>query len=52
MVTEDAGYANWSLWQKQDAKCIPLGFWARKLPEAGQSYTPFEQVTRCLLGTN
>lgn len=38
-----SNYANWSLWQKQDSKRVPLGFWARKLPEAGHHYTPFEQ---------
>lgn len=35
--------ANWSLWQMQSRKRVPLGFWSRKLPEARQSYTPFEQ---------
>lgn len=43
MVTVDSGYANWSLWQKQDSEEVTLGFGARKLPEAGQNYTPFEQ---------
>lgn len=43
MVTVDSDYVNRSLWQKQDSKRVPLGFWAWKLPEAGQNYTPFEQ---------
>lgn len=41
-------YANWSLWQKQDGKRKPLGFWSRKLPDAGVRYTPFEkQLLAC-----
>ncbi len=36
-------YANWSLWQKQEGKRRPLGFWSRKLPDPGVRYTPFEQ---------
>ncbi|XP_066455895.1 uncharacterized protein [Eleutherodactylus coqui] len=36
-------YANWSLWQKQGGKRVPLGFWNRKLPDAGEEYTPLEQ---------
>nr|XP_054595024.1 uncharacterized protein LOC129162849 [Nothobranchius furzeri] len=41
-------YANWSLWQKQDRCRKPLGFWSRKLPDAGQRYTPFEkQLLAC-----
>ncbi|XP_077148862.1 uncharacterized protein LOC143809707 [Ranitomeya variabilis] len=36
-------YANWSLWQKQQGKRVPLGFWNRKLPDAGEKYTLFEQ---------
>ena len=43
MVTVDDEYANWSLWQMQQRRTVPLGFWSRKLPEAGIQYTPFEQ---------
>lgn len=42
-VTVLHGYADWSLWQKQQGRNVPLGFWSRKLPPAGQNYTPFEQ---------
>ncbi|XP_073421989.1 uncharacterized protein [Dendrobates tinctorius] len=42
-VTVQHMYANWSLWQKQGGKRVPLGFWNRKLPDAGEKYTPFEQ---------
>ncbi|XP_053567042.1 uncharacterized protein LOC128656897 [Bombina bombina] len=41
-------HANWSLWQKQGRGKVPLGFWTRKLPEAGDRYTPFErQLCAC-----
>ncbi|XP_078542301.1 uncharacterized protein LOC144828038 [Lissotriton helveticus] len=41
-------YANWSLWQKQGKTRVPLGFWTKKLPEAGERYTPFEkQLLAC-----
>ncbi len=41
-------YANWSLWQKQERKRRPLGFWSHKLPDPGVRYTPFErQLLAC-----
>ena len=36
-------YTNWSLWQKQQGKRVPLGFWSRKFPEAGKNYTTSEK---------
>ena len=36
-------HANWSLWQKQQGKRVPLGFWSRKFPEAGRNYITFEK---------
>ena len=35
--------ANWSLWQKQQGKRMPLGFGSRKFPEAGRNYAAFEK---------
>uniref|UniRef100_A0A3Q3VZC5 Reverse transcriptase/retrotransposon-derived protein RNase H-like domain-containing protein n=1 Tax=Mola mola TaxID=94237 RepID=A0A3Q3VZC5_MOLML len=47
-VSATNDYANWSLWQKQNRVRKPLGFWSRKLPEAGLRYTPFEkQLLAC-----
>ncbi|XP_042663842.1 uncharacterized protein LOC122154884 [Tyto alba] len=47
-VSVNGLHANWSLWQKQGKKKVPLGFWGRKLPEAGNNYTPFErQLLAC-----
>lgn len=47
-VTARSEYANWSLWQKQDGKRVPLGFWSRKMPPASERYTPFEkQLLAC-----
>ena len=47
-VSVNKSHANWSLWQKQGKKKVPLGFWGRKLPEAGNNYTPFEkQLLAC-----
>lgn len=41
-------HANWNLWQKQEKKKVPLGFWGRKLLEAGNNRTPFEkQLLAC-----
>ncbi len=41
-------YANWSLWQKQEGKRRPLGFWSHNLPDPGVRYTPFErQLLAC-----
>ncbi|XP_051935765.1 uncharacterized protein LOC127610079 [Hippocampus zosterae] len=41
-------YANWSLWQMQNRTRKPLGFWSRKLTDAGVRYTPFEkQLLAC-----
>ena len=42
-VTVRDQYANGSLQQQQEGKWVPLGFRSRKLPNAGESYTPFEQ---------
>ena len=40
--------ANWSLWQKQQGKRVPLGFWCRKFPEACRNHTTFEkQLLAC-----
>lgn len=40
--------ANWSLWQKQGKRKVPLGFWNQKLPEAVKNYIPFEkQLLAC-----
>ncbi|XP_033837872.1 uncharacterized protein LOC117384830 [Periophthalmus magnuspinnatus] len=37
-----------NLWQKQGRARRPLGFWSRKLPDAGGRYTPFEkQLLAC-----
>lgn len=43
MVSTENQYANWSLWQKQEGKRVPLGFLSRKLPSTKQPYTQFEQ---------
>ncbi|XP_063315794.1 uncharacterized protein LOC134615238 [Pelobates fuscus] len=46
-VSVNQQWANWSLWQKQGRTKVPLGFWTRKLPEAGERY-PFErQLLAC-----
>ena len=36
-------HANWNLWQNQQGKRVPLGFWSRKFPEAGRNCTIFEK---------
>nr|XP_033785733.1 uncharacterized protein LOC117353657 [Geotrypetes seraphini] len=47
-VSVQERYANWSLWQKQAGRRVPLGFWNRTLPETGTRYTPFErQLLAC-----
>ncbi|XP_030058278.1 uncharacterized protein LOC115469623 [Microcaecilia unicolor] len=47
-VSVHAEYANWSMWQKQDGKRCPLGFWTCRLPDAAQRYIPFEkQLLAC-----
>lgn len=47
-VSARGDYAAWSLWQKQGRTRKPLGFWSRKLPSAGERYTPFEkQLLAC-----
>lgn len=46
-VSIDDDYSSWSLWQKKDGKCMPLGFWSRKLPEATKAYTPLEKQLAC-----
>ncbi|XP_026721833.1 uncharacterized protein LOC113489950 [Athene cunicularia] len=47
-VSVNGSYVNWSLWQKQWKRRVPLGFWGGKLPEAGHNYTPFEkQLLAC-----
>ncbi|XP_069782200.1 uncharacterized protein [Narcine bancroftii] len=35
--------ASWSLWQKQEGRRVPLGFWSRTMPEAATRYSVFEQ---------
>lgn len=40
--------AVWSLWQLQNGRRVPLGFWSRTMPEAAERYTPFErQLLAC-----
>lgn len=47
-VPVNGSHADGSLWQKQGKKKVPPGFWGRKLPEAGNNYTPFEkQLLAC-----
>ena len=47
-VSAHNDYANWSLWQKQGKIRKPMGFWSRRLPPAGELYTPFEkQLLAC-----
>lgn len=47
-VSVNGSRANWSLWQKQGKKKVPLGFWGRKLLEAGNSHTSFgKQLLAC-----
>ena len=36
-------HANWNLWQNQQGKRVPLGFWSRKFPEAVRNYITFEK---------
>ena len=43
IVTLDDDYTNWSLWQMQQRKRVPLGFWSKKSPETRVQCTPFEQ---------
>ncbi|XP_078515071.1 uncharacterized protein LOC144773858 [Lissotriton helveticus] len=47
-VSVQGPYVNWSLWQKQGRTKVPLGFWTKKLPDAGERYTPFDkQLLAC-----
>ena len=43
MTSVESEHANWSLWQKQNGKRVPLGFWSRKLPQCKNPYTQLEQ---------
>ncbi|XP_017695280.1 PREDICTED: endogenous retrovirus group K member 8 Pol protein-like [Lepidothrix coronata] len=42
-VSVEQDVALWSLWQLQDGRRRPLGFWSRRFRGAEEKYTPFEK---------